>query len=516
MRLHTTAFLGLALIGVLAACDEKKKYSEPRPTPAAPAAQPGGGGEQQLSDTDITNAVKQELRAERAIPKHEIDVSTELGVVQLTGNVTNLLAKERSERLASVIKGVRAVSNRITVQAKERPDEEIQKDIEKALLFDPAAESFEIDVEVKDQAATLKGKVESWQEKLVAERVAKGVKGVESVENLIQVQYKGERSDHDITADVRKKLRWDALIDDALINVAVADDVVTLSGTVGSLAEKNRAWADAWVAGVERVDNAGLEVKWWAKDEDLRGSKYVIKSDGEIQRAVEDALLVDPRVSSFDVTAKVQNRKVTLTGTVSSLKAKSAAEALAQNTTGVFGVDNRIEVQAPKPTDARTLQRRIEDTLLLNPITESYEIDVAVKDGAVTLKGDVDSFAEKAEAEDVVGTFAGVSGIENDLTVKNPVAIVYQMYAYPYYPHVVSWAPFRPAKPLKSDSEIRDDIGDELFWSPFVDREEVQLEVKNGVATLTGTVDSWHERRSAVENAFEGGAVAVKDNLKVE
>jgi len=42
------------------------------------------------------------------------------------------------------------------------------------------------------------------------------------------------------------------------------------------------------------------------------------------------------------------------------------------------------------------------------------------------------------------------------------------------------------------------------------------VKVENGVATLTGTVDSWSEYRAATENAYEGGASSVKNELKIK
>lgn len=41
------------------------------------------------------------------------------------------------------------------------------------------------------------------------------------------------------------------------------------------------------------------------------------------------------------------------------------------------------------------------------------------------------------------------------------------------------------------------------------------MTVKDGVATLEGTVDSWSEREAATENAYEGGARTVKNFLMV-
>jgi osmotically-inducible protein OsmY len=67
----------------------------------------------------------------------------------------------------------------------------------------------------------------------------------------------------------------------------------------------------------------------------------------------------------------------------------------------------------------------------------------------------------------------------------------------------------------KSDWEIRQDIENQLFWSPFVDEDQVQVSVEGGVATLTGEVDTWGERQAAVENALQGGAASVDNNIQV-
>lgn len=63
---------------------------------------------------------------------------------------------------------------------------------------------------------------------------------------------------------------------------------------------------------------------------------------------------------------------------------------------------------------------------------------------------------------------------------------------------------------------MRRDIERQLFWSPFVDENQVVVGVDAGRVTLTGTADSWRERDAAMENAFEGGAVYVENRLNVK
>jgi osmotically-inducible protein OsmY len=64
--------------------------------------------------------------------------------------------------------------------------------------------------------------------------------------------------------------------------------------------------------------------------------------------------------------------------------------------------------------------------------------------------------------------------------------------------------------------EIKDDIETQFWWSPYVDLEEIEVSIDDGIATLTGTVDSWLEYDLAERNAYDGGAVAVDNNLIVQ
>ena len=74
---------------------------------------------------------------------------------------------------------------------------------------------------------------------------------------------------------------------------------------------------------------------------------------------------------------------------------------------------------------------------------------------------------------------------------------------------------FRNGKTVKTDAAIKEDIEDELFWSPFVDLDEVNVKVDDGTATLTGDVDSLGEYEAATENALEGGAHKVDNDLVI-
>lgn len=484
-------------------------------------------GAREITDQGIADAIDTEFIFDRSVPANDIDVSVVDGIASLSGTVNNILAKDRATRIAEMVKGVRSVTNRIQVTPSPmRKDGDIQSDVETALLMDPATDSYEITTSVKDGKVTLTGMVDSWTEKDLCGRVAKGVKGVTDLENNIDVNYKITRPDTEIKPEVEKALRWDVLVDNALIDVQVKDGKVTLTGTVGSAAEKRQARYDAWVAGVKSVDDSGLKVERWARDEDLRKNKYVIKSSDEIQNAIKDALLLDPRVLSFNVTPDVVGSNVTLRGMVDNLKAKRAAEQVARNTVGVTYVTNRLKVKPSGTLTDDTIAKNVRDAILRDPFVERYEIGVSVQNGTVYLTGTVDSNFEKVHADDVASRINGVKDVRNYLDVDYTGPVVYAPYVwdgyyfsfgYPYYHgYAWYWYDYDPYYTVKTDAEIKDDIQDELWWSPFVDEDEVNVGVKAGVATLTGEVDTWSERNAAVDNAYEGGAIRVINKLTVE
>jgi len=114
----------------------------------------------------------------------------------------------------------------------------------------------------------------------------------------------------------------------------------------------------------------------------------------------------------------------------------------------------------------------------------------------------------------------GVVTVRNNLAVSYPSTVYYYEPYSTYPPFYSYWDAYRPYHystwSSTSDAEINADIHDEMWCSPFVSADQVTVKVENRVATLTGTVDSWPEYRAATENAYEGGAWSVINNLKVK
>jgi osmotically-inducible protein OsmY len=468
-----------------------------------------------LTDKDIRRAVVDELFRGPHVRAGALIVACQDGIVELIGTVDNLLAKDRAVAIAEGVKGVRAVSDRIRVEPVSRTDQELIRDVKNALLYDPATESYQVTVSATEGAVRLTGTVDSWQERRLAERLARGVRGVRAVSNDLAINVFKSRTDAEIKADVESRLRWDNFVNDGLVKVDVQGGAVRLSGVVGSATEKSEAYFASWVRGVRNVDSSKLQVEWWARDDELRKDKYAHKTNEQIASALKDALLYDPRVNSYDVTVHVDEGVVKLSGAVGSLKAKLAAESLAQHTVGVIRIENQISVKPGKPVADDVLAKRIEASFAANAVLDPSAVRVKVVNGKVTLTGRVPTLFESVEAADVANGLQGVTSVVNELKVVAPeVPFVWVPSVFPFGPYVEGWHYVAP-ETAQSDAAISHGIEQQLEWTPVIDPEHIRVEVHNGKAMLSGTVDSLRERQAAVESAFQAGAIAVEDHLKI-
>lgn len=488
-----------------------------------------GSVDPSLSDLQITDAIEDELLSDPGVPLSRIDVDVQLGVATLTGVVDNALERDRATAVARTIKGVRSVVNNIEVrQAEDVTKNELAGRVLTALSENPitglkdnsAAGLWIYKVTADtDGTVTLNGKVESWAEYQAADRIAKGVRGVTGVENNIKIEAAAhDRPDSVIAREIGDRLRWDARVDSANIVVKVDDGVVTLKGTVGSAAERAEAIYASYIDGVKRVKTGALQVHDWIDDPDRRNPVFTYQSDTEIATAIKDAFLFDPRVKVFNIDVAVDKGNATLRGKVSNLAAKRAAESDAHNTVGVVDVVNRIKVEPEKAGTDQVIADRVEAALKRDAYVDEYDFNVSVNYGVAHITGVVNTNFEKARVDTVAADVNGVIDVANDVTVRERAGVLaYNPYVEVYpdtYPYgLYNWYHVEPNRRLRKDLEIQEEINDQMFWSPFVDSDDVNVRVTNGVAKLTGTVSSWSEAQAAVDNAYEGGAAIVDNDL---
>ena len=471
---------------------------------------------QVVSDEDIALAVERQIARDAAVDRSSMDIFVTDGVVTLDGTTDTLAARQMAEDIAGIVRGVRSVVNRLRLAPTSKTADDIQHDVETALRVDPVAESYEVDVRTGAGGfVELTGEVESWAERAQIEQSVMTVPGVASIQNELTVESsQSPRGAGEISEEILSRLRWDVRVDDSLINVLVLDGSrVTLSGTVGSLAEKRHAEKLARVAGVTDVYSTQLTVEPWARNDDLRRANLdPDPNDVEIGAAIATALRYDPRVSVENVVVTSRDGHVQLSGSVSNLMAFRAAADDARNTYGVRSVENNLVV-TPEGRDDEEIRRLLTNALRGYGLTDANDISVRVSNGVVRLIGDATSALAHWRAESIASAVRGVTEVRNELTIDGHMpTLLTRLYAFD--PQVDQFLSANDDG-VKTDREIRRDVESELFWSPFVDSDEIDIEVENGVVTLRGKVESSREYSAARENAFEGGAFTVNNELRV-
>ncbi len=361
------------------------------------------------ADAVLAAAVRRQLARGPVTEKLDLDVRADRGIVILRGSVPHVLAKRRAVERARLVVGVRAVSDRLTVASASIGDAELRDELVDALHADPLTRDEDIQVAVKGGVVTLSGTASSAQRRAQARRIAERGDGVTRVRDGLRVSYAFARADSAIRADVVSVLRWDPHIDADLTTVSVHGDMVTLSGFVGTRAERDREEEDAWVEGVAEVDSNPLIVNWLFGDPGVRHQPFPVRSDAQIANTIQDGAGIDPRLARSDVEPEVVAGVVTLMGQVSSNAARRAALSLARDTVGVIRVDDDLHVIAPAHvappltlgwqelwpgwTSLRDglAADQIRQELRWDPAVDAERVKVQVHDGHALLTGEVNS-----------------------------------------------------------------------------------------------------------------------------
>ena len=152
----------------------------------------------------------------------------------------------------------------------------------------------------------------------------------------------------------------------------------------------------------------------------LAGCERRSASDTTVNTSLKNKLAADPTTSAAKINVDTSNGVVTLSGTVPTAAEKSEAERIARNTQGVTQVVNNINVERGEgagggtSSDA-TILSSIKTQLLTRGIIGT---NVDVKNGEVTITGEVDNAQEKAKAEEIARQVSGVKSVNNQLTIK--------------------------------------------------------------------------------------------------
>ena len=325
--------------------------------------------------------------------------------------------------------------------------------------------------------------------------------------------FAGSRPDAWITMKAKTALYLAKDVQGTAINVDTINGRVTLHGTVGDEREKARAAEEVKaIEGVTDVRNL-LHVATPA-----RHATTPPRPDGRIKADVAKRLKADPSLDDSAIVVKsVTNGVVLLTGKASSVGDSQRALYDAASQPGVTRVATEIEVsdtlydedfrteRVVTPGGKRNIGGVTSDIwitsatkmkLAADSRTPATEINVDCHDGAVTLFGMVPSRESKTAAAKLARGVPGVKRVENRLDVVPPAK------------HDLVQA---------RDEEIRQDVETYLNDRGGQENTDIDVEVRNGVVQLTGTVSTWQSNLSAIYLARSvTGVRSVRSELKVE
>jgi osmotically-inducible protein OsmY len=215
----------------------------------------------------------------------------------------------------------------------------------------------------------------------------------------------------------------------------------------------------------------------------------VNRPDAELRHDVCQELKRDVHLARADITVSVEAGVVKLIGSVRNVATRTAAEEAAQRVHGNADVVNELQVSAPAQSDAE-IAHALQGTLAsLVPAAET-RIRSSVSAGVITLDGEVDDWAQRADLEAAVRDLAGVRGVANRLAIL-PATV--------------------------SADAVQRSIADALERHSEREAARIDVDVRDGRVRLRGSVHSASERDAIVGAARSiPGIQSVEDQLDIE
>ena len=213
---------------------------------------------------------------------------------------------------------------------------------------------------------------------------------------------------------------------------------------------------------------------------------HIEKSDTELKTDVLTELKYEPAVNVADIGVLVKDGTVTLNGFATSYGEKWNAVHAAKRVSGVNAIADDIVVKLPNSWERNDgdIAAAVASRLDWSSSLPEGAATVMVRDGWVTLEGEVEWWYQKNAAENAVRDLTGVKGVTNLITIK----------------------------PRLAASEIETSIEAAFARNALIDAEAVHVETSGSKVTLSGTVCNYAERDEAQRVAWAAPGVFSVDN----
>ncbi|HET6245014.1 MAG: BON domain-containing protein [Bacteroidetes bacterium] len=210
----------------------------------------------------------------------------------------------------------------------------IKETIQDQFNWDDRVQAENINIDVADGTVKLSGEVYNYSSRMAAEEDALSVYGVVGVENNLKVRYPetyNVLSDDEIKFAIENNLKFDNRIEHRNINISVNNGIVTINGNVNFFWKKDVVESYCYrIAGVVDVND---------KITVTPQGEY---SDQDIASDLDRAFRRSGYINADEVKIQVSDGEVTLSGKVPSYVARIRANELAQFTTGVVNVIDKL------------------------------------------------------------------------------------------------------------------------------------------------------------------------------
>lgn len=215
------------------------------------------------TDLEIQKDIKEELKWEPNLANEDIRVAVDKGIVVLSGTVDSYYKKNKAQKAANRVAGVKSVIEKLDVKlpsAIEKTDSEIENAVINELKWHSSVMEDKINVKVNNGIVTLNGDVEWDFQRTAIRNAIENLTGVRGIVNNLKIVPK--LTSGEIKQKINAAFHRNATIDAGKINVETSGNKVILTGKVRSWMEKNEAENTAWLApGVERVENK-IEIEY--------------------------------------------------------------------------------------------------------------------------------------------------------------------------------------------------------------------------------------------------------------
>jgi osmotically-inducible protein OsmY len=216
-----------------------------------------------------------------------------------------------------------------------KSNQDLQKEIQDALKWEPLLHAAEIGVIVKDGIVTLTGTVDSYAKKVEAENATKNVAGVKAIVEKIEIKHhsiSAKIEDAEIAQNITQALKWNLEVPKEKVKVKVENGWITLEGEL-----QWKYQSDCVITSIKNllgVTGISNNIKIKPSTEDTI----------ELQNIVE-ALRRNWSIDDRNIEVSLNNHNVVMTGKVNSWYEKNEAERIAWNAPGVWNVINELEVE---------------------------------------------------------------------------------------------------------------------------------------------------------------------------